>query len=122
MATASRFARALACPNRLGRLPSARPVVAAASSLPLQLAPAALSITQVRYARTMTKAELEDLQGIPVRLLRDIVGFGRKRTCCCCSNCGAKCPSRLLSALQSIRAVVPPGDWSRRDQVSCCGR
>lgn len=33
---------------------------------------------QVRYARTMTKAEEEDLQGIPVRLLRDIVGFGRK--------------------------------------------
>ncbi|KAK8084418.1 hypothetical protein PG997_005689 [Apiospora hydei] len=33
---------------------------------------------QVRYARTMTKAEEEDLQGIPVRLLRDIVGFGRR--------------------------------------------
>ncbi|KAK8013923.1 hypothetical protein PG990_007219 [Apiospora arundinis] len=33
---------------------------------------------QVRYARTMTKAEEEDLQGIPVRLLRDIIGFGRK--------------------------------------------
>ncbi|KXJ91840.1 hypothetical protein Micbo1qcDRAFT_161867 [Microdochium bolleyi] len=27
-----------------------------------------------------TKAELEDLQGIPVRLLEDIVGFGRKDT------------------------------------------
>ena len=26
----------------------------------------------------MTKAEEEDLQGIPVRLLRDIVGFGRR--------------------------------------------
>ncbi|KAK8121276.1 hypothetical protein PG999_005396 [Apiospora kogelbergensis] len=33
---------------------------------------------QVRYARTMTRAEEEDLQGIPVRLLRDIVGFGRQ--------------------------------------------
>ncbi|KAI1352221.1 hypothetical protein F5Y01DRAFT_280254 [Xylaria sp. FL0043] len=36
-----------------------------------------LSWTQSR-ART-TKAELEDLQGIPVRLLRDIPTFGRKR-------------------------------------------
>ncbi|KAI1641098.1 hypothetical protein F4809DRAFT_587331 [Biscogniauxia mediterranea] len=38
--------------------------------------PATLSLTQTR-ART-TKAELEDLQGIPVRLLRDIPSFGRK--------------------------------------------
>lgn len=51
------------------------------SSLPLPLSPVALSLTQVRHARTMTKAELEDLQGIPVRLLRDIIGFGKKRTC-----------------------------------------
>ncbi|KAH9886854.1 hypothetical protein F4778DRAFT_757927 [Xylariomycetidae sp. FL2044] len=35
-----------------------------------------LPITQARGK--MTKAELEDLQGIPVRLLQDIVGFGRK--------------------------------------------
>ncbi|KAF2973411.1 hypothetical protein GQX73_g9 [Xylaria multiplex] len=38
--------------------------------------PSPLSWTQAR-ART-TKAELEDLQGIPVRLLRDIATFGRK--------------------------------------------
>ncbi|KAI1128259.1 hypothetical protein F5Y10DRAFT_240920 [Nemania abortiva] len=38
--------------------------------------PSPLSWTQTR-ART-TKAELEDLQGIPVRLLRDIPAFGRK--------------------------------------------
>ncbi|KAI0109490.1 hypothetical protein GGR51DRAFT_96374 [Nemania sp. FL0031] len=38
--------------------------------------PSPLSWTQTR-SRT-TKAELEDLQGIPVRLLRDIATFGRK--------------------------------------------
>ncbi|KAI1752513.1 hypothetical protein F4782DRAFT_530380 [Xylaria castorea] len=38
--------------------------------------PSPISWTQTR-ART-TKAELEDLQGIPVRLLRDIPTFGRK--------------------------------------------
>ncbi|GAW10949.1 hypothetical protein ANO14919_002870 [Xylariales sp. No.14919] len=38
--------------------------------------PSPLSWTQTR-AKT-TKAELEDLQGIPVRLLRDIPTFGRK--------------------------------------------
>ncbi|KAI1373700.1 hypothetical protein F4677DRAFT_428908 [Hypoxylon crocopeplum] len=36
-----------------------------------------LSLTQTRGVRT-TKAELEDLQGIPVRLLKNIKGFGRK--------------------------------------------
>ncbi|KAI0142797.1 hypothetical protein GGR57DRAFT_508636 [Xylariaceae sp. FL1272] len=38
--------------------------------------PSPLSLIQIR-TRT-TKAELEDLQGIPVRLLRDIPKFGRK--------------------------------------------
>ncbi|KAI0125489.1 hypothetical protein BJ170DRAFT_684757 [Xylariales sp. AK1849] len=66
-----RFARTLTCPNCLGRLPLRRP----AASTP---SPSQLGLTQVRYARTLTKAELEDLQGIPVRLLQDIIGFGRK--------------------------------------------
>ncbi|KAI1503755.1 hypothetical protein F5X99DRAFT_406753 [Biscogniauxia marginata] len=39
--------------------------------------PVTISLTQTRGARA-TKAELEDLQGIPVRLLRDIPAFGRK--------------------------------------------
>ncbi|KAI0536466.1 hypothetical protein GGR58DRAFT_475116 [Xylaria digitata] len=38
--------------------------------------PSPLSWTQTRAK--VTKAELEDLQGIPVRLLRDIATFGRK--------------------------------------------
>ena len=42
------------------------------------MAAAPASLVQTRH-RT-TKAELEDLQGIPVRLLKDIIGFGRKRT------------------------------------------
>ncbi|KAK6958317.1 hypothetical protein Daesc_001115 [Daldinia eschscholtzii] len=33
---------------------------------------------QTRGAKSSTKAEEEDLQGIPVRLLQDIQGFGRK--------------------------------------------
>lgn len=36
------------------------------------------SLVQTRGAKALTKAELEDLQGIPVRLLRDVVSFGRK--------------------------------------------
>ncbi|KAI5925329.1 hypothetical protein F4810DRAFT_708714 [Camillea tinctor] len=42
----------------------------------LARSPTTISLTQTR-ART-TKAELEDLQGIPVRLLRDIPFFGRR--------------------------------------------
>ncbi|ORY66115.1 uncharacterized protein BCR38DRAFT_338931 [Pseudomassariella vexata] len=45
---------------------------------PRSAVPSPLSLGQVRYARTLTKAEEEDLQGIPVRLLRDITGFGRQ--------------------------------------------
>lgn len=40
--------------------------------------PAAFPAQVVRQKRTMTRAEEEDLQGIPVRLLRDIKGFGRR--------------------------------------------
>lgn len=40
--------------------------------------PAAFPAQIVRQKRTMTRAEEEDLQGIPVRLLRDIKGFGRR--------------------------------------------
>ncbi|KAI0015883.1 hypothetical protein F4780DRAFT_783730 [Xylariomycetidae sp. FL0641] len=36
------------------------------------------SVTPARSAAKLTKAELEDLQGIPVRLLRDIPAFGKK--------------------------------------------
>ncbi|KAI0852838.1 hypothetical protein F5Y00DRAFT_226202 [Daldinia vernicosa] len=39
--------------------------------------PSFLSL-QTRGAKSSTKAEEEDLQGIPVRLLQDIQGFGRK--------------------------------------------
>ncbi|KAI3332641.1 hypothetical protein F4824DRAFT_474560 [Ustulina deusta] len=60
-----RLARAPTCIGCLRRL---------AAQQPHPLSP--LSWTQ-RRARA-TKAELEDLQGIPVRLLRDIAGFGRK--------------------------------------------
>ncbi|KAK6204083.1 oligomeric, coiled-coil, peripheral membrane protein [Pestalotiopsis sp. IQ-011] len=68
-----RLGRALTtCPNCLGRLPLARPAAAPAPS-PLQL-----GLTLVRHARTLTKAELEDLQGIPVRLLKNINGFGKQ--------------------------------------------
>ncbi|TRX98928.1 hypothetical protein FHL15_000270 [Xylaria flabelliformis] len=58
-----RLARSPACLSCLRRL-----------AQPASLSP--ISWTQTR-ART-TKAELEDLQGIPVRLLRDIPTFGRK--------------------------------------------
>ncbi|KAI2621151.1 hypothetical protein GGR54DRAFT_90723 [Hypoxylon sp. NC1633] len=40
--------------------------------------PSFLSLTQTRGLRGRTKAEEEDLQGIAVRLLRDIKAFGRK--------------------------------------------
>ncbi|KAI1185795.1 hypothetical protein F5B17DRAFT_406354 [Nemania serpens] len=62
-----RLARSPTCLSCLRRL--AQPSSSSSSSSPL-------SWTQTR-ART-TKAELEDLQGIPVRLLRDIPEFGRK--------------------------------------------
>lgn len=70
-----RLGRALTtCPNCLGRLPLARPTAAIAPSpSPLQL-----GLTQVRHASKLTKAELEDLQGIPVRLLKNINGFGKQ--------------------------------------------
>lgn len=72
MAT-QRLGRALTtCPNCLGRLPLARPTIAPVSSSPLQ------QLTQVRGAKSLTKAELEDLQGIPVRLLKNINGFGKQ--------------------------------------------
>ncbi|KAH6646691.1 hypothetical protein BKA67DRAFT_580255 [Truncatella angustata] len=67
-----RLARTLTCPNCLGRLPLSRPAVPSFPS-PLQL-----GLTQVRHARTLTKAELEDLQGIPVRLLKNVIGFGKQ--------------------------------------------
>ncbi|TGJ80990.1 hypothetical protein E0Z10_g7776 [Xylaria hypoxylon] len=61
-----RLARSPTCLSCLRRL-----------AQPSSLSPLSpLSWTQTR-ART-TKAELEDLQGIPVRLLRDITTFGRK--------------------------------------------
>ncbi|RYP68201.1 hypothetical protein DL771_006801 [Monosporascus sp. 5C6A] len=63
---APRFGRLPTCLNCLRQL--TRPA-------PTTIAPPALLI-QTR-SRT-TKAELEDLQGIPVRLLQDIIGFGRK--------------------------------------------
>ncbi|KAI8962227.1 hypothetical protein F5Y11DRAFT_323285 [Daldinia sp. FL1419] len=56
----------LDCLRRLAQHPSA-----AASP------PSFLSL-QTRGAKSTTKAEEEDLQGIPVRLLQDIQGFGRK--------------------------------------------
>ena len=43
---------------------------------PTTITAAPVSLVQTRH-RT-TKAELEDLQGIPVRLLEDIPSFGRK--------------------------------------------
>ncbi|KAI0459700.1 hypothetical protein F5B21DRAFT_455729 [Xylaria acuta] len=61
--TSPRLARSPTCLSCLRRL-----------AQPASLSP--ISWTQTR-ART-TKAELEDLQGIPVRLLRDIPTFGRK--------------------------------------------
>ncbi|KAH8650156.1 hypothetical protein BX600DRAFT_474198 [Xylariales sp. PMI_506] len=72
-----RIARTLTCPNCFGRLPTVRPAAAPIFSSSPAL-PWALNQTQVRYARSLSKAELEDLQGIPVRLLRDVAGFGRK--------------------------------------------
>lgn len=61
-----RLARSPTCLSCLRRL-----------AQPLPLSPLSpLSQTQTRAATT--KAELEDLQGIPVRLLRDIPMFGRK--------------------------------------------
>ncbi|CAJ2513134.1 Uu.00g012530.m01.CDS01 [Anthostomella pinea] len=41
--------------------------------------PSPLSLMQTQTRARTTKAELEDLQGIPVRLLADIPAFGRKR-------------------------------------------
>ncbi|ETS86916.1 hypothetical protein PFICI_00744 [Pestalotiopsis fici W106-1] len=70
-----RLGRALTtCPNCLGRLPLARPTATQVLPSPLQ------QLTQVRHARTLTKAELEDLQGIPVRLLKNIAGFGKQHS------------------------------------------
>ncbi|KAI1800069.1 hypothetical protein F4811DRAFT_540869 [Daldinia bambusicola] len=60
----------LDCLRRLAR-PSS-PAAAALSSPPSFLA------LQTRGARSSTKAEEDDLQGIPVRLLQDIQGFGRR--------------------------------------------
>ncbi|KAI1874423.1 hypothetical protein JX265_004631 [Neoarthrinium moseri] len=76
---APRLARTLTCPNCLGRLPMARhaPSIWSPSLSP---SPLQLALTQVRHARTLTRAEMEDLQGIPVRLLRDIKGFGKKNS------------------------------------------
>ncbi|KAI1116848.1 hypothetical protein F5Y14DRAFT_405494 [Nemania sp. NC0429] len=65
-----RLARAPTCLSCLRRL--SQPAFAASASA----SPSPLSWTQTR-ART-TKAELEDLQGTPVRLLRDVPQFGRK--------------------------------------------
>ncbi|XXG98969.1 hypothetical protein Hte_005302 [Hypoxylon texense] len=65
-----RLARPPTCLGCLRRL--ARPTVP-----PSPLSLAFPSLTQTRGVK-LTKAEEEDLQGIPVRLLRDIQGFGRK--------------------------------------------
>ncbi|KAI1324995.1 hypothetical protein F5Y16DRAFT_401868 [Xylariaceae sp. FL0255] len=62
----------LSCLRRLSVTPAAAAAAAAA-------APWTAATTPTQQTRTkMTKAELEDLQGIPVRLLRDIPSFGRK--------------------------------------------
>ncbi|RYP05745.1 hypothetical protein DL764_003603 [Monosporascus ibericus] len=61
---------------RFGRFPTCLNCLRQLTRLtPTSIAPPA-SLIQSR-SRT-TKAELEDLQGIPVRLLQDIIGFGRK--------------------------------------------
>ncbi|KAI0506238.1 hypothetical protein F5B22DRAFT_624753 [Xylaria bambusicola] len=62
-----RLARSPTCMSCLRRLASQQPHL-----------PSPLSWTQTRAKAT--KAELEDLQGIPVRLLQDIPGFGRKHS------------------------------------------
>ncbi|KAI0967682.1 hypothetical protein F4678DRAFT_445195 [Xylaria arbuscula] len=62
-----RLTRSPTCLSCLRRLTTQQPPA---------FAPLPISWTQTR-TRT-TKAELEDLQGIPVRLLRDIATFGRK--------------------------------------------
>ncbi|KAI1467579.1 uncharacterized protein F4812DRAFT_401674 [Daldinia caldariorum] len=69
----ARLTRPPTCLDCLRRLahPSSSPA-AAFSSPPSFLA------LQTRGAKSMTKAEEDDLQGIPVRLLKDIPGFGRK--------------------------------------------
>ena len=69
--TAPRLGRSPTCLNCLRQLAQPR--------LATTMTAAPASLVQARH-RT-TKAELEDLQGIPVRLLDDIVGFGRKRMC-----------------------------------------
>ncbi|KAK7755514.1 hypothetical protein SLS62_002446 [Diatrype stigma] len=40
--------------------------------------PIASPVSSIQIRSRTTKAELEDLQGIPVRLTKDIIGFGRK--------------------------------------------
>ncbi|KAI1658314.1 hypothetical protein F4813DRAFT_356453 [Daldinia decipiens] len=45
---------------------------------PAPASPPSFLSLQTRGARSSTKAEEEDLQGIPVRLLQDIQGFGRR--------------------------------------------
>ncbi|KAI1759564.1 hypothetical protein GGR53DRAFT_513189 [Hypoxylon sp. FL1150] len=67
-----RLARPPTCLGCLRRL--ARSTASPSSSPPSLAFP---WLTQTRGVKT-TKAEEEDLQGIPVRLLRDIQGFGRK--------------------------------------------
>ncbi|OTB15940.1 hypothetical protein K445DRAFT_317563 [Daldinia sp. EC12] len=70
----ARLIRPPTCLDCLRRLAhSSSPASAAAAASP----PSFLAL-QTRGAKSSTKAEEEDLQGIPVRLLQDIQGFGRK--------------------------------------------
>ncbi|KAI1170758.1 hypothetical protein F4777DRAFT_583596 [Nemania sp. FL0916] len=64
----AQYPTCLSCLRRLAR-PSFAPAVSNSLSW---------TQTQTQTRSKVTKAELEDLQGIPVRLLRDIPRFGRK--------------------------------------------
>ncbi|KAL7627899.1 hypothetical protein AAE478_002094 [Parahypoxylon ruwenzoriense] len=69
-----RLTRSPTCLDCLRRL-AAQPAFTLSSSTSLS----PLSLTQTRGVR-MSRAEKEELQGIPVRLLKDVHGFGRKDT------------------------------------------
>ncbi|RYP65136.1 hypothetical protein DL769_006415 [Monosporascus sp. CRB-8-3] len=61
---------------RLGRFPTCLSCLRQLTRpAPTSIAP---PVSLIQSRNRTTKAELEDLQGIPVRLLQDIIGFGRK--------------------------------------------
>ncbi|KAH7026666.1 uncharacterized protein B0I36DRAFT_366200 [Microdochium trichocladiopsis] len=84
MATPRMTARAPACLSCLRRVTlqqaSTSTTTATMPAVMTMVMRGSVATQQQQQRGKATKAELEDLQGIPVRLLEDIVGFGKKDT------------------------------------------